>query len=211
MKMDILDLRTHLDQLRDGRKLHDIVGLVLQILLLMAGISLVGTWWRTWSPGSGLKFFGWAALVVWQLAWPLAVFLALQALFLRASEVRRLPASRYIVAPMIECLLRGFGEAVLVASLVLAVPAMLAVWCSGTRLLLHLLPSMPNLAMVFPWMDGPRFWSGFLALAVLPAQGLITLLAAYFGAEALTAVFAIADDVRALRTHAPEATPEDHG
>jgi hypothetical protein len=211
MQTNFPNLRGYLDQLRDGRKLHDIVGLVLQVMLLVAGLSLVGVWWRTWSPGSGVGFFGWVALVVWQAAWPLAVFLALQALFLRASEIRRLPSSRYVVAPMVELLLRGFGEATLTAALVLAVPAMLALWFNGTALFFHLIPSMPALAVVLPWLNAARFWSGLLALVALPAQGLMALLGCYFSAELVIALFAIADDVRAIRTHTSEATPEDHG
>lgn len=214
MMTSLLDLRTYLEKLRDGRKLHDLVGLVLQLLLLVAGVSRILVWWRTWSPGDhvGLKFFGWAGLIVWQVVWPVAVFLALQALFLRASEIRRLPASRYVVAPMFELLLRGIGEAALVATTVLAVPAMLALWLNGTDLLFHLASSMPTLVAALPWtMDASRFWAGPLMLVALPAHGLISLLVCYFAAEAVVALFAIAEDVHALRNHSPETTPEDHG
>jgi len=214
MNASFLDLRKHVETLRDGRKLHDIVGLILQLLIVLAGVSLIGTWWRSWTPQAGLEigFFGWVALVVWQVAWPLAVFLALQALFLRALEIRKLPSGRYTVAPMVELVLRGIGEAAMAALLVMAVPAMLVVWCNGFPLVLHLLPSLPNLAAcLLRASDGPRFWSGISTLVALPAQGLVALIGSYFVAEAVIALFAIAEDVGELRHHRAEATPEDHG
>ncbi len=213
MDTTILDLRQHVEKLRDGRKLHDVVGLILQLLIVVAGVSLIGTWWQTWSPGSdsGIGFFGWVALVLWQAAWPLAVFFALQALFLRATEIRRLPASRFSVAPMVELMLRGFGEAAMASLLVMAIPSMLAFWLNGPSLVVHLLPSLPNLALALPWLRSPRFWSGLLTLVVLPAQGLVMLVGCYFVAESLIALFAIAEDVHEIRGRNPESTPEDHG
>lgn len=211
MNLAFLDLRKSIDTLRDGRKLHDWVGLILQLLTVVAGLALVGVWWRSWSPGSEIGFFGWVALLVWQGVWPLAVFLALQAVFLRAVEIRKLPAGRYIVAPMVELMLRGCGEAAMVALVVLAIPGMLAVWFNGPRLVLHLLPSLPNLAVGLLFPDVPRLWSGLLTLVALPAQGLLVLVGSYFSAETLIALFAIAEDVRELRGRKSEATPEDHG
>ncbi len=191
---------TWLDGLRDGRKLQDVAGTVLQVLTGLAALWLIGIWWGRWSPPSGtLGFFGWVALVLWQLAWPVAMCLALQAFFRRASDIRRLPPGRYTVAPMVELMLRGVGEAVLCASMILAIPAMIAVWCNGFSLLLHLLPSFPSMAVVLPWYSEPRFWTGLLSLVALAAQGLLALVVAYFVAESLIALFAIAEDVHALR------------
>lgn len=208
----LFDIRAHVDNLRESRKLRDLVGFILQLVVVLAFFCAIRVWWRGWFPGeySGLKFFGWVALIVWQLAWPVAVFFALQALFLRFSEIRRLPESRYAVAPMVELLLRGAGEAVLAASLVLAIPAMLAVWCNGLGLVVHLIPRMPSLVTVIGFAsDGARFWWGLGALVVLPLQGLIALLGAYFSAEAIVALFAIADDVSALRSKRDEAADQD--
>ena len=209
MNLPILDLRKPVEALRDGLRLHDVVGLILQLLVVAAGVALVGVWFGRWSPGTKIGFFGWIALIVWQVAWPLAVFLALQALFLRALEIRKLPPAQYTVAPMVEKMLRGFGEAAMAFLAVLAVPALLVVWFSGRPLLMHLLPSLPNLISVMPWLgEGGRFWTGILALAALPAQGLITLIGCYFSAEAVIALFAIAEDVRVLRGRPADADSE---
>lgn len=209
MNLSILDLRKPVEALRDGRRLHDVVGLIVQILVVAIGIALVGVWFGRWSPDAQIGFFGWIALIVWQAAWPLAVFLALQAIFLRALEIRKLPPAQYTVAPMVEKMLRGCGEAAMATLAVLAVPALLAVWFSGQPLLMHLLPSLPNLLSVLPWLgEGGRFWIGILALVALPAQGLIALIGCYFSAEAVIALFAIAEDVRALRGRPADADTE---
>ncbi len=211
MKNCCVNLRACLEGLREGRKLQDVVGTVLQVLIVLAGLWLIGIWWGRWSPPSGaLGFFGWVALILWQVAWPVAMGCALQALFFRVSDIRRLPASRYTVAPMVELLLRGAGEAMLCALMILAIPAMVAVWFNGFDLLMHLLPSLPSLAVVLPWYNEPRFWAGVLSLLALAAQGLLMLVVCYFAAEALIALFAIAEDVRVLRgrDQDSEAAPE---
>ncbi len=205
-------MRAWLDGLREGRKLQDVVGTVLQVLVGLGAIWLVGVWWGRWSPPAGaLGFFGWVALVLWQLAWPVAMFLALQALFLRASGIRQLPAGRYKVAPMVELMLRGVGEAVLCSSMILAVPAMIAAWFNGYALLLHLLPSFPSMVVVLPWYSEPRFWTGVFGLVALAAQGLLALVVAYFAAESLIALFAIAEDVHTLRETADGPAREPAG
>jgi len=143
--MELLNMRSNLDKLRDGDKLRDLVGLIFQLAVIICGITLIPTWFKAWSPSVKLGFFGWLALIFWQLAWPLGVFLALQALFMRASEIRRMPGSRHIVAPMIAQFLRAVGEAVLTMSVVMALPALVAIWFNGAALMNHLKPTLPML------------------------------------------------------------------
>ncbi len=144
--MELLNMRSNLEKLRDGQKLRDLVGLIFQLAIIICGITLIPTWIKAWSPNVKLGFFGWVALIFWQAAWPLGVFFALQALFMRASEIRRLRSSRHIVAPMIEQFLCGVGEAVLTITVVMAVPALVAVWFNGSDLTNHLKPTLPLLS-----------------------------------------------------------------
>lgn len=205
MNLEKLDAQNFLKPFREGKSLYSIVGLILMLCIIIGGAAwMFDTWtgaWRT-DPGS-VGFFGWIALIVWQIAWLYAAFSALQTMFMRAVEIRQLPPpdnARYMVPSIIEIILRGVGEALLVFHVVMAVPAMLAVWFNGFPLAMQLVPSMPSILAVFPWLQGgARFFPGIMTLVGIPVIGLLSMLAAYFSADLLIALFSIANDVREIK------------
>lgn len=189
---NVMDIAPLLSALERGAIIRKTVRILMQVLAGILGMFLIIFWIKTWGLLKDVRFFTGLAVVIWQLAFPCAGYLALKLLFARAADVRALPDSDYVVAPIVGILVTVYGEMVFVFLGVMSLPLALMAWCvtdrdTSTFWQLTVMPVTPG------------FVGGFKAFLGCWAVGFGALLLTRLLRECLMAVFSIAQDVHLLR------------
>ena len=133
-KIDIFNqytnVRYFLDALNSGGIIRQTFGRFVQAYSIIIGILFLNFWLEAFSNLEYLDFFQGIALIIWQLSSPIAVFLCLKAVYLRGSDIIKLPDSEYTISPIIALFITLHGEIAFIFLGVMSIPAMVLVWLS---------------------------------------------------------------------------------
>lgn len=73
------NVRYVLDSLNKGGIIRQVFGRFVQVYSVIAGLALLSFWIKTFSALEYMEFFQGAALLIWQIFFPVAAFLCLKA------------------------------------------------------------------------------------------------------------------------------------
>ncbi len=191
--MDVwqFSLRPVLARFADGGLFRTVIGNVVRVaavLLVLGGLAL---WAGVWSLIGDAKFFAGLGLVIFQIVALVALVAVGHVVFVRGTDITRLPETEFPLAPIFATLVRLQGEVAIVFFGVLSVPAMLLMWFGAS----HLAGQIP----MVPGMAGGGFLAGIGIFLIFWAYGFLALIVTYFLAELITVLFAMAADMRGTR------------
>jgi hypothetical protein len=192
----VTDIQPLLALFKSGRFIRNTLSIAYQIIAVLLGLALFVFWFRFWGIIGHLKFFGGLGVLIWQLAFPYAAFLAVKTLYLRAKDITSLPDSDYVVVPVIAMLTKTGGEMLFIFLAIMSLPATLLAWLGGSSIAYYVdfIPS------------GSVFFAGIYAFLLSWIIGFFALVLTQFFAEWTLALFSIANDVNLLRRN---AIPQD--
>ena len=186
------DIAPLMSALARGEIIRKTVSILMQVTVVLLGLAFILFWLKSWALLKDIRFFTGMAVFLWQLPCPFACFLALKLLYLRAADVRALPDSDYVVAPIVSILITVYGEMAFLFLGVVSIPLMLMMWLASAQdgYTLHQLTVLPANA---------GFLGGLGAFLSCWALGFGALLLTRLLREWLMALFSIAQDVHLLR------------
>jgi len=179
------NIRCVLDSLNKGGIIRQVFGRFVQFYSVIAGIALLVFWVRTFSALEYMEFFQGVALIIWQLFFPVAVFLCLKAVFLRGADITKLPDSEFVISPIIALFITLHGEIAFIFLGVMSIPATLLVWLSAS--------------FIIPVDTGDGFWAGIVTFVVAWILGFLIYCIARWIREWTMAIFSIAHNVDIIR------------
>lgn len=185
----ITDIEPLLAKLKTGSVVRMTFSIAYRVLAVLLALLLAYAWFKLWSAISGVNFFGGIALIIWQLTFPIAAFLSVKTLYIRAREIAEYPDSDYVIVPIIATLIRTTGEMVFVFLAAISLPAIILTWLTQGMV-----------TDMFDFVDtGNLFLSGIYAFIMCWVVGFFTMVISMFITEWTLAIFSIASDVSILR------------
>ena len=199
--IDIMKKATNIEpllaQLRAGKVILTTLSIAYRVVAVVMGLALLVFWFQAWRFIGELNFFGGLAFLIWQVAFPYAVFLAIKTLYLRAREIRDYPDSDYVVVPVMAMLTKTNGEMLFIFLGAMSVPAMLLTWLGGSAV-----------TYLVDFLDvGNIFFAGIFAFILSWVVGFLALVLTQLLAEWTLAIFSIANDVNVLRRNSVPIRP----
>jgi hypothetical protein len=179
-----------LEAMNRGPVLRQALGFLVQGAACLMALLFFIDWCRSWGVLRHMGFVEGVGFLLVLLGLFLGGFFALQTMFVRGRQIRGLPESDYVVAPIAGMLAAMAGEMAFVFLAFMSVPVMLAVWCDSRYFPLPLLWDARG-ENVF--LDG---LSLFLSCWV---TGFLALVAGRWIKEWVLVVLQIASDVRSIR------------
>lgn len=188
-----------LEHLQSPKSIQKAISIILRVFAGLIGIVLLIAWIASWRYINNFNFFGGVGYLIWQLAFLYAGILITKILFKRFAGIVDLPESEYIITPIIALIMVTFGEIFFIFMAIMSVPAMLAIWLTGSSPFygsgsLGLFLSM--LRITYP---GSIFLAGILALILSWVVGFLTLVFVRLITEITLALVSIARDASILR------------
>jgi len=185
----VADIRPTLRILESGRFIRGVAAVFFRLVAIIIGVVLAVLWFRSWPVIQDLGWQGRVAFVIWQISFPYASFMALQALYVCTRDNGDGHDSEYVVAPLLARLTRTHGEMVFIFLALMSVPAMLLTWMGGATVMQHV-----------EWLEVKNvFIAGLATFLFAWGLGLMALIGARFVAECIFAFFSMAHDLSLLR------------
>lgn len=124
-------------------------------------------------------------LLIWQIFFPIAAFICLKAIFLRGSDIVRLPNSEFVIAPIIAIFITLHGEIAFIFLAIMSIPTFLSVWFSAS--------------FMFPVDFNYGFIGGVFAFILCWVIGFSIYCITRFIRECTMAIFSIANNIDLIR------------
>jgi len=139
--------------------------------------------------------------ILFEMLYVVAIYGMVHVLYLRASDIDRLPAGKYNMFPLSALVIRAIGESYAAYLIGVSAGGAMYIWFTA-KSIRSILDPLPTLV---PMFGGPNFIGGiqFLAGGVLTAIAVLGL--CYLLAEGLQAVHGLSQ-----RTPVPESNPEEN-
>jgi hypothetical protein len=198
MEIERLSLRPVLGRFADGGLFRAVIGNVVRLAAVVVFLGGLLAWFGAWRMIGNARFFAGVGLVVFQLAALLALVAVAHLVFVRGTDITRLPESGFPLAPIFATLVRLEGEIAIVFLGILSLPVALLVWFGGGYMAAWI-PFLPG---------GGGFVAGLGAFVICWVTGFVALIVTYFLAELITVLFAMASDMRRTRA---ALEPTSHG
>jgi len=200
-KMDTFNKYTNvryvLDSLNKGGIIRQVFGRFVKVYSVIAGLALLSLWIKTFSALEYMEFFQGAALLIWQIFFPVAAFLCLKAVFLRGRDITKLPDSEFVVSPIIALFITLHGEIAFIFLGIMSIPATLLVWLSAS--------------FIIPVETGDGFWSGIVTFVGFWIVGFLFYCITRWIREWTMALFSIAQNVDLIRQTKNEKVEQGSG
>jgi hypothetical protein len=192
------DVRIVLGFLKDGGLIKTATAAGIYIGCLLIAIFCVHTYIQSFKIlGSASGFTGGLGALLWVFMFPYACYLAISAAFVRAGEIRKIPAGEFAVSPILAILILLPAEILFILCAVSSLPVALLTWSS-----------VHSLAMSFdmPIRSGPL--SGGLAFILMWVIGYLFYLTARWLQEILFVLPSIARNVDQIQTRLSEQSTQ---
>ena len=180
------NVRVFLDALNNGGIIRQAFGRFVQLYSVIIGYFFIKTWAGLFSWLEYLNFLQGFAAIIWQLFSLVAVLLCLKVIFLRGSDIVKLPDSDYTVSKILALFITMHGEVAFLFLGIMSVPATILVWLAGSS------------GMV-PVPFGTGFLGGIYTFAGFLIIGFLTYCATRWIRESLIAIFSIAHNVDLIK------------
>jgi|688.fasta_scaffold271076_2 hypothetical protein len=179
------NVRIILDSLADGGTVRNVFGRAVQIYAIIAGLLLLYVWYEVFAMLNVLTFTQGITLLIWQIFFPIAAFICLKAIFLRGSDIVRLPNSEFVIAPIMAIFITLHGEVAFIFLAIMSMPVALLVWFSAS--------------FMFPIDIDDGFFGGLYAFIVCWVVGFSIYCITRFIREWTMAIFSIANNIDLIR------------
>jgi len=181
------NVRLVLESLSNGETIRKVFGRCVQAYSIISGCALLYVWIRIFEALNYMSFKQGITLLIWQAFFPIAAFMCLKAIFLRGSDILRLPNSEYVIAPIIAIFITLHGEVAFIFLGIMSIPAAFLVWFSAS----FIIP--------FPVEFGDGLKSGVFAFVSFWVAGFFIYCVTRLIREWTMAIFSIANNVDLLR------------
>jgi hypothetical protein len=199
-----IDKYTNVDQvlefLGSSKSIQKTISIILRVFTVLIGLGLFIIWIISWRYINHFQFFGGVGYLIWQLAYLFAGVIVIRILYQRFTEIVDLPASDYIITPIIAQVMVTFGEIFFIFLAIMSVPGMLAIWLAGTSLSYGMGSIGIFLSIVSVGDPGSIFMAGIFALVLSWVIGFLVLILARLTTETVLALVSIAKDASIIRT-----------
>ncbi len=186
-----------------GPIIRQVLGGLVQAAAVLMAVLLFIDWCRMWRAIRWMSFVEGVGYFVLLLGLLYGGFLALQTMFVRGGQIREMPESDYVVAPIVGLLAAMWGEMTFLFLAAMSVPAMIAAWCASQSVPLPLI-----------WSRGSQndFLDGIFVFLACWITGFVALVIGRWIKEWVLVIIQIAQDVHAIRSKsAPESWIMDGG
>lgn len=179
------NVRLILDSLANGTTVRKVFGRCVQAYSLIAGLALLYVWLKIFAMLNDITFTQGITLLIWQIFFPIAAFICLKAIFLRGSDIVRLPNSEFVIAPIIAIFITLHGEIAFIFLAIMSIPTTLLVWFSAS--------------FMFPVDFNDGFIYGVFAFILCWVIGFSIYCITRFIRECTMAIFSIANNIDLIR------------
>lgn len=184
------NVRIILDSLANGATVRKVFGRVVQMYSIITGLLLFYMWYKVFAMLNVLTFTQGITLLIWQIFFPIASFICLKSIFLRGSDIVRLPNSEFVIAPIIAIFITLHGEVAFIFLAIMSIPAALLVWFSAS--------------FMFPVDFDDGFLGGIFAFISCWIVGFSIYCITRFIREWTMAIFSIANNIDLIRRNKTE-------
>lgn len=187
-----LSVRLLLDSITDGHVMRKAVGRIVQAMAFAVGFAMLLSWIGLWYMIGDLAPMAALALTFTQIVLVGAMIKVVQIIYHRGEDICQLGESDFSMMAVFATLARVPGEAALVFYGLLSLPALLLIW-SGAGHIVALF-GVPVLGI---------HWSiaGVVAMITCWLIAFASFVVFALAAEAVSALFTIAHDLRCMRQH----------
>jgi hypothetical protein len=179
-----------LEALNRGPVLRKGLGFLVQLAAVLLALFAFSDWCRMWPVLRHQSFVEGLGYALMLLGLLYGGFLALQTMFVRGGQIRELPESEFVAAPIAGMLAALWGEMLFLFLAIVSAPVMVGVWCESRGV---------SIPLFWRGNSDNRFLDGLFLFLSCWITGFAALVAGRLIKEWLSAVIGIAQDVRAIR------------
>ena len=157
-----------LQRISEGKFFRKAFAAVLQALAVLASIWGLVAWMSIWKFAARAHFTALSGIVIFQLLFVIALYMAAHALFIRARDIAALPEDEFYVIPIVSIVLKLVGEVYASFVAVMSVAGGILIWLMrgyAFSLLKRSIPLVPRLGHGEGFVGGLLFMGGGLFAA----------------------------------------------